>query len=766
MIGVPKSGCPAVRNFQKHALSLVSLLAVFLIVEDYAEAQVRKISPSGGETAPVNVQSEDRSTSGPKPAAVEQIQTRAESMSYNREKGIIEARGNVIVIKGDQELRADYVIINAVTEEADAYGNVVIKRGVEVWRGERLHYNFKMGAGDADTMSYNADPFKVSAVKVERLPGSAYIMNQVKMTTCENGFNHAHFMVKAKEITLIPGESIKGKHAVFYLGSVPFFYLPYWRRDLDESTGWRFRAGYRSNWGAFLLSSYRYPMSDILRGETHFDYRTDRGLGLGQDFGWNTASSRGEVQLYYVNDDEPLDEDDPADKDIDAARYRVKLKNTSTMSLRSQLYLQAQYLSDEDFLEDFYESEYNDSIQPDNYMVYSHRGDSFTADLLARVRVNDFYEGVNRLPEASLNVLRQPLADTLLYYESQTALSNLERVYREGSSSEDYSVFRVDTAHAVNYPAKYFGYLTAAPRVGIRGTYYSATRESREEQQVLSLSVTNAATGIVTSSLQTNTVAVISDGPAEFRTRFELGYETSFKAYKTYGGLADPRRHVVEPYANYTFVPEPNVLPEELYQFDAVDTLNKVHQIQLGVRNKYQRKVDNMPFDLVDVNIYTFLLLDQDEGQDTLSNFYFDGRLQPGVSSLVTFDGYYDTTSSELARFNTRLEYGGSDLWQLAGEYHYVVDDVSLVSADVTFLPERPWTWNVFGRYDAEGSRFQEQGGYIQRNLDCMSIKTRVSLLPGYTRSDGAEVEDEWRIYFEFWLSAFPEMRISAKHGG
>lgn len=750
---------------QNVSRSLV-ILSVLLFSSWFAAAQSRKISPSGSGGRPFSVETAPSPSASAVKAPIEQIKTQAESMSYDREKGLIEARGNVVVVKGDQELSADYVIVNTVTEEADAYGNVVMKRGTEVWRGERLHYNFKLGAGDADRMSYNAEPFQLKAGKVQRLPGNTYKMNRASMTTCEHGFDHPHFVVKAKEITLIPDESIKGKHAVFYFGPVPFFYLPYWYRDLDESTGWNFRAGYKSDWGAFLLSSYRYPMGDMLKGESHFDYRTDRGIGLGQDFGWNTPASQGEVQFYYVNDDEPLDENDPEDKDIDSSRYRIKVKNTSTITQRSQLYLQAQYLSDEDFLEDFFESEYNDSIQPDNYMVYSHRGDSFTADLLARVRINDFYEGVNRLPEASLSILRQPLANTLLYYESKTALSNLERVYREDSSSTDYSVLRIDTLHGVNYPGSYFGFLTAVPRVGVRGTYYSATRQSVQEQQLVSVNTTNAVTGGVTSLIQTNNVDVISDGPAEFRTRFELGCETSFKAYRIWGGAANPRRHVVEPYANYTFVPEPSVLPDELYQFDSVDTLDESHQVRLGVRNQYQRKINDIPFDLVDVNLYTILLLEKDAGQDTLANFYFDGRLQPGPASLMTFDGYYDTSSSELARFNTRLEYSGSDLCQLAGEYHYVVDDVSLVSADLTFLPDRPWTWNVFGRYDAEASRFQEEGGYIQRNLDCMSIRTRLSLLPGYTRSDGSEIEDEWRIYFEFWLTAFPEMRISAKHGG
>lgn len=741
----------------------VILLTVAALSVSLAEAQTRRISPSGGNVSASTqkvekVQKVRQSSASVGAANDERIQTRADSMIYKKEKGIIEARGNVLIKKGPQELRADFIIINTVTEEADAYGNVVMKRGTEVWRGARLHYNFKLGVGDSDAMSYSAAPFRLKAGKVERMDGNMYRAKSAKVTTCVNGFDHAHFKVRAKEIVLQPGESMKGKHTVFFLGPIPFFYLPYWYRDLDDSSGWRFRAGYESKWGGYLLSSYRYAMGDVLKGETHVDYRSDRGVAAGQDFGWNTDTSHGAVELYYVNDDMPLDDEDDPAKDIDASRFRVKVKNTSALSDRDLLYLQGEVVSDVDMREDFFESEFRANVQPDNYIVYGHRGDSFTVDLLARMRLNDFYEGVNRIPEGSLNVLRQPLADSLLYYESQTYLSNLERVYAETSGSEEYSSARFDTAHMINYPGKYFGFLTAIPRVGARGTYYTATMQSS--------TVTNVTTDAASSLLQTNTVTTLSDGPGELRTRFEFGCETSFKAYKTWGAVADPRRHVVEPYANYTFVPEPSVTPDELYQFDSVDTLTDDHSILLGVRNKYQKKIGGMPFDLIDLNLYTVLLLDPEEEQDALSNFYFDGRLQPGTTSLATFDGYYDTDSSQLARFDARIEYNLEGWWQIGSEYHYAVDESSLISADVTFMPEHSWTWNVYGRYEAEAGRMEEEGGYIQRNMDCMSVRTRVSVLPGYTSSGGTEVDDEFRVMLEFWLRAFPEMRISAKHGG
>jgi len=51
----------------------------------------------------------------------------------------------------------------------------------------------------------------------------------------------------------------------------------------------------------------------------------------------------------------------------------------------------------------------------------------------------------------------------------------------------------------------------------------------------------------------------------------------------------------------------------------------------------------------------------------------------------------------------------------------------------------------------------------VQRNLDCMCIRTGYEVLPGYTRSDGSEQDDEWRVRVEMWLTAFPESILGGK---
>jgi hypothetical protein len=65
---------------------------------------------------------------------------------------------------------------------------------------------------------------------------------------------------------------------------------------------------------------------------------------------------------------------------------------------------------------------------------------------------------------------------------------------------------------------------------------------------------------------------------------FEFGAELSFKAFSTWqDNQGFIWRHVVEPYTDITLIPEPNLLPEQIYQFDEVDEIEESNTVRFGV---------------------------------------------------------------------------------------------------------------------------------------------------------------------------------------
>jgi LPS-assembly protein len=782
------------------AASLVSALLAFCLSSAFAQLPAQKPplprpdEPAAAPAAPqprtpasgTVVRKTPAAAAPVRPDAQGAIETRADDLQYDRKTGWVEGRGNVTISKGDDVLTADFVRVNVETEDAFARGNVVLRRKDEVWEGDELRYNFRDKTGDAAGLTGDTGPFQIQADTSERDAENTFTFHNATITTCTNAA-HKHYLVTAKRVKIVPGQSMKAYGSVWRLGGIPVLYLPYWYRNLREDAGFRIYAGHSSRMGTYVLTSYRYRISPMVKAETHLDYRSERGIGVGQDFKWRdpvASAWNGDLRLYYLDDDKPVDDDeDAATEDVDNQRYRVRFEHEQTFSYRDYALFKAHYLSDTDILEDFFDDEYREESIPDNYAVYTHRGDYNTFTVQARGRLNDFYNGLNRLPEVSYDFMRQPIGTSLFYYEGQTAGAYLERVFAEGSADDDYSSVRFDTKNTLYRPAKALGFLTLTPRVGYRGTYYSDTRETVTFTQTSTTITTNfvadesgVTNAVVTTLSEVNSFDREQDAGSDYRNRVEVGLETSFKAFKAWDTPYGERRHIAEPYANYTLVPEPNVTPANLYQFDAVDTLDEEHFILFGMRNKYQKKrTDGTPFDILDVDVYTRYLIEREEDQDAIDRLYLDAELRPADWIEIDSDAEYDVTDSEIDIFNVRGVMYFEDLWAAELEYRFRNDKPepgsdapdntsSLLRHELTLYANQKWTLGAYGRYEFEDARLEEQGGYLQRNFDCLCFRLGGSVMPGYTRTDGTERDDETRFYVEFWLTAFPESTFSGRH--
>ena len=700
----------------------------------------------------------DRSTV---PGAGVPIEVNADSMQYDRAQELIVADGNVLIVSGADRLRADRVLVNVETGDVYATGNVVLERGSEVLRGERMHYNTQTRASSLDAPEIESDPFLVVGERIQRGADNTLILERARVTTCELGHDHAHYHVRARRLTVYPGDHIRANHAVWYIGRVPIFYVPHWRRRLHDEYGWNLYPGYRSRWGGYLLTSYFHRVTPHLRLEHHVDVYSERGIGLGEDVDWRFQGGHGQLSLYYLQDRKPLGRTPPEPPpDVDRSRYRIYLRHDQQMNPSTRLLLRNEYVSDITLRRDFFDRQYRRLRQPENFVSLSHQQDYFTITALANYRLNPFYGNVNRLPEVSLNWYRMQLGDTSVYYQSQSSLAFLERVFPRGDERDAHSTLRLDTLHSVFQPRHFDGWLHVVPRASYRATYYSNSSRTESIDVVSTRTITNDVTMAVETLSETNAVTQVSEGSMQLRQVIELGSELSFKAFRRLpdapGG--QPWRHVVEPYLNYSLRFRPTVRPDALYQYDDVDRIDKLHQVHLGVRNLLQTKRNGRSVEAADVNIFSTVNLDTDRGERVFSTVGMVSRFRPAPWMQIDTDGVYRLQASELETFNTRFSLWQDDDWRLGVEHRFRNERSNLLIFDTTFAPNPEWNINVFTRYEFEFSRLEEQGGYIQRNFDCMSIRLGGSVLPSYTRTDGTREEADYRVLLAFWLTAFPEM--------
>jgi LPS-assembly protein len=709
--------------------------------------------------------------SAPSAGAGERIEASADRMDYDGKTGVLVADGHVRISKGAEAIEADHILVNMKTEEAVASGNVRLQREGQSWSGGTLRYNFKTREGDWErVVTDNLKPFQMTAARTEK-QADRFVLRDAAITTCTNTPGRWHYHVRARDLELKPGESVIARRGLWYFGAVPVMYLPWWYQNLNDQVGYTFIPGYNSRMGHFLLTGYEYRIAPRWKGETHLDYRAERGVGVGQDFRWRGERGTVEFRSYYADDQDPLDGDEPAGVDIPSDRYRLLFRGSYSLTDNDRLLAQADILSDRDVREDFFEREYRRLRDPESYLSYSHWGERSVVGALINARLGDTYSAVNRMPEIYGDCLRRPIGPFGLYYENQNALAALERVWGEEWPSNEYSVVRFDTQHRIYRPTRLFGFFNVNPVVGARGTFYSETRRAWTLVDTDTFHETNAVVdaGGVThyvpvTRVVTNLTAVETPTGEDLRTSAEFGLDLSFKLLKTWRTRAgSERRHIAEPYANYRFFPEPSIEPARLYPFDSVDELAEEHRVDVGVRNKYQARMGRQPLDKLDVDAYVRIHF-TDNDDTPADEFRLDAELRPYPGLWFRADSVFNLDDGELSELNGRVQIPRSDLWSLDAEYRYRRDDSTQLAGQTGFYPCDAWHFKLYARYDVEDRRMQEEWAYVQRNFDCMAIKTGLGLLPGYRMDDGSRREDEWRVIVELWLTAFPKFGLSSSH--
>ena len=456
------------------------------------------------------------------------------SLEYDFKTGMITGTNGVIAKYGNAVLTADKASLNPEMTEVFAEGHVRIQRDDQTWVGDNIHYNFKTRQMSAEAFRTGRAPLFAAGKRLEgNQTNQTYTAMDAFITT--DDIAEPAQSVRAKKIKIVPGKYFEAHHAFLYVGNVPVFYFPYYKRPLGRKANqFLIIPGYRSRFGPFALGTYTWFLNDQLDGELHADYRQQRGFGYGPDVNFHLGRfGDGTAKYYYTHDKQPgLDS---AGLPIDQDRQRAAFSYQATLRTNLTVRAVANYQSDERIDRDFFESDYRLNVQPKSFLEVNQLWPNFSLNVLAQPRLNDFLETVERLPDVKLTAFRQQLGESPFYYESESSVGYFHRKFADTNIlMADFAAARADSFHQILLPYTFFGWLNFTPRVGGRFTYYGESEDS----------------GGVTKE--------------EYRGVFNTGAEVSFKASRLWRGVrskfwdADGLRHIIEPSVNYVYVPSPN----------------------------------------------------------------------------------------------------------------------------------------------------------------------------------------------------------------
>jgi hypothetical protein len=630
-------------------------------------------------------------------------------VDYNFTNNTATYSSGVFVHFGDAALTADSATVNTKTGDVEADGKVRIESGNLLWVGDHIHYNFLNHQMRSEQFRTGHAPVFAAGTQltgfIDRKKNATNEMTAAKAFVTTDDYSDPAYQIRASRIRVIPGKSVQMWNAVAYVGGVPVFYFPYYERNLGpHANNFTTTPGYRSAYGAYILNTYNWFLGDVASGKIHADYRARRGAGLGPDVNlhlgqWGEAT----IKYYYQHDSRANISTNafPQFGNIPENRQRFFLGWQATPATNLNLKALVNYQSDPLLLHDFYQGEYTANPQPNTFVEANKYWDNWSLDALATPRVNSFYDQIQRLPDVQLTGFRQQVFDTPVYYDSESSfgyyrsfISNASLTNGLYPGADGYyanSAARADTYHQFTVPWTFFNWLNVTPRVGGRLTYYG------------SQNITNGAPN--------------SD---VYREVLNTGIGTSFKASRLWADATnsflevDGLRHIIEPSANYVFVPDPSTPPAQLPQFDgelpslmllpvqfpdynSIDSIDTMNVIRFGLRNTLQTKRNGQLDDLVNWNIMLDWRLDPKPGQSDLNDLYSAFAFRPRS---------WLTAESQL-RYD--LDYG----------------NLNLAFHQLTFTPNNRWSWGISHWYLRGGA--WGNGSWTENNFLASTFFVRVN---------------------------------------
>jgi LPS-assembly protein len=257
------------------------------------------------------------------------------------------AEGNVQIEQGDVRLEADRVEVNTETGEAVATGRVVLFDGRDRLTGERIEYSLRSGTGIVYQAQAVAEPhFFFGGDRMERFGDKAYRVTRGVFTTCEE--ETPAWSVRLGSATAYLDDWMWGTNASFWVWKIPVVpFIPFFATSLrkDRHSGLLTPTfGSSNEKGFWVRQPIYFALSDSQDLTLSPAYFQKRGFGIGAAYRYvRRESSRGELDGFYLHDEEEAPDRDPD-------RWVASLRHEEVITPRLVVKADVARVSDNTFL--------------------------------------------------------------------------------------------------------------------------------------------------------------------------------------------------------------------------------------------------------------------------------------------------------------------------------------------------------------------------------------------------------------------------------
>lgn len=672
-------------------------------------------------------------------------------------------------------------------EGAYLEGDVIMTVGPNMIRASRLYYDFLdnraliLDAVVRTIVPQRNIPLYVRAAEIRQLTTNHFSAEDALLTTSEFHTPHYHIGAKKVEIInrtppvgarggLVAAGSFRIEDSTLNVGGIPIAYWPSVKGTLDvsETAIRNVRAGYSDDFGAefetewnlFSLAGLEQP--EGFDASLSLDYFSERGPAIGIDADYERESYFGLMRSYLIHDSG--EDSVNADQTVpppDELRGRFLARHRDYLADDWQLTLELSYISDRNFLKEYFESEFENEKEQETLAYLKKQRDNWAFSGQLQFRILDFTTQTERLPDFSYYRIGEPLSvparlrpalDNITWFTEnrlglvryRPAEQTFEEWLENGNTNSSDTTFRADTRQELTR-AFDLGPWRMVPFTAVRGTTWS---DSIDEHEIA------------------RAMAVYGVRGSTYLSRL---YPESRSAFWDIDGI----RHVIK--ADVTaWASQANVGSDELYLFDeTVEGIDPIDGVSAGIRQRWQTKrgqgANRRKVDVVTVDTEIGAFSDT-PGEDVTNGFMSYSRPENSIArnyvsnaviwrmndrTTILNELNYDLNDGDLAVANVSVAVERTPRFSYLIGYRFIdYEESNLLGFDLNYRMTEKHTIALRNAFDLD------QG----RNLDFT-----VALIRKHPRWFSAwsfeidEAEDDFGVSFSLWPEGLEQAAIGSR---
>ncbi|OGW79391.1 MAG: hypothetical protein A3G33_03365 [Omnitrophica bacterium RIFCSPLOWO2_12_FULL_44_17] len=683
----------------------------------------------------------------------DQIKAVADDLQFDRQNRKLIGVGNAVVTQDDIELTADNVSINVDTKEGWSKGHVVLRQGKDsLISGESAYFDFDDRKGTFDNARLYQYPWYGYAEKIEQINKGKVKAHDAYFTSCN--MSHPHYDIHAKNVTIYPDDKIVATNVTFRILETPVFWWPYFQMPLNHDTMLNVQPGYSDDFGAYVLTSKGFSINKNIKGTAHLDYYQKRGFGAGVDFDYKfERAGVGQIKLYGIHDKKTPDEKEtnPYTKKTKEYRGRVTINHKMRLDPLTVLDVQWNEISDERFLQDFFEGEYREEIDPKSLISIVRNARQYSLLANFQKRTNDFSTVGEKTPEIIFDWLRKPLFGTGFYYTNEEGFVNFNQKQRFAPDGPNTVQFYTD--QEISYPFRIMKHYNLIPYVYMRDDIYTKDRVTKAAANRYS-----AGSGI------------------DLNTKFYRTWDTKGK----FGGIEiNQLRHLMRPLVSFSGNQIVTKKISDVVATGRGDNLGLQDVITFGVENRIQTKhvvgEQLQRVDLVSFNTYLDLSFGpHNETSRTGADKFTEARqeiiLRPYDWLSFRMDTRYDFVSQNVSSNNIDAIFEPGNLFLAIGHRYIKTRETSgtidnkdnQITVDAMYKLNSRWSLGSYARYEATEADWQEWELRARRDLHDWWLDFGLNVRNSERTAADKQLNKE--IFVELILKAYPAINLHTGH--